>query len=220
MEHGAEPPRADAHAPGQRRRPRAGRPRLAHMLRDHGLVASRREQGEMRHERRGLAPDAGRIDVEERAPTDGDDGRVRADDEPVAGHGHHGLLQPDPDEGALAWLQLGAIQQEDARHDLCGSRVEADPVARLERPRGVARAIPGSHRRGPRTPASRPARARRRGRWRRAPAPADLPPSAGPPPPARPCGHAPAGPGSWPGRLWETPRPGRRHATAPRSACP
>ena len=94
--------------------------------------------------RRGLAPDAGRVDVEERAPTDGDDRRVRADDEPVPGHGHHGLLQPDPDGGALAGRQLGAIQQEDARHDFRGSGVEADPVARLERPRSVAEQFQGS----------------------------------------------------------------------------
>ena len=135
VEHGAQPRRSDAHPTGQRGHPHAGRPGLSHVLRHHVLVASRGEQIEMSHQGGGLAPDAGGIDVEEGAPADGDDGRVGANDEPIARHRHHWLLQPYPHDSALTRGQLGAIQQQDAGHDLGGPGVEAHPVARLERPR-------------------------------------------------------------------------------------
>ena len=98
-----------------------------------------------RDARPALAPSAGPrgVDIEECPAANRHDRRVRAHDEPISRHGHHGLLQPQPGQRALAGRQFGAIQQEDARHDLCRPGVKADAVSRLEGPRGVAQQLQG-----------------------------------------------------------------------------
>src|SRR5690606_19539965 len=59
---------------------------------------------------------------------------VGADDEPVAGPGDDGALEPELSPRDVAWSELVPFEEHDAAHDLGGSEVEADPLALPEGP--------------------------------------------------------------------------------------
>ena len=126
-------------------------------------------------ERRPLPLEAGRRDVEDGAAPDGDDRRVGAHDEPVAGQRDQRGLEPEARVAGFAGLELGAVHRQHAGHHLLGAGVEADAVAGLDRPRRVLQQLerPVQEQRG------RPARprepARRRARSRPAPRPGGSP---------------------------------------------
>src|SRR5204862_1526083 len=58
-------------------------------------------------------------------------------DEAVARESHQRPLEPEPREAPLAGRQLRALEDYGAGHDLAGSRVQAYPIAALERTRRV-----------------------------------------------------------------------------------
>ena len=137
VEQSAEALGAIGHATGERRQPHTRHPHVAHVLLDDLFRCPFSERADVGEAGRSLEPQARRVDVKQGAAADGDDGRVGADDEAIAGQRDQRRLQTDACEGTLAGGELGVLEQQHAGHDLARADVEAHAVAVLERPRRI-----------------------------------------------------------------------------------
>ena len=180
LEQGAELLGAEGRARPQVGGPRARRAGLAQvLLEDVGRPAGG-EQGQVLRQRGAFPLEARRRDVEDGPAADGDDRRVGAHHEAIAGQHDQRRLEPEAGVAGLAGRDLGAPHRQHAGHHLLGAGMEADAVARLDRARRVLQQLERAVQRERRPERSRGGAARRRARWRRARRPGGSPRCAGP----------------------------------------
>src|SRR4029077_21096288 len=120
-------PRAEAPPPHPRRA------RLLQMLLQHLRGVAGGEEAQMLGERGALSLEARWGNVEDAAAPDGDDRRVGAHREAVAGQRHQRALEPEARATGLAGLELGSIHPAHPGHHLLGTGVEAHAIADLDR---------------------------------------------------------------------------------------